>query len=112
MALLTVGGILTGAGTVPASMLVGLVLIECGDYNEWKGIHRMDGTMGSINGLASKSVRRSEPERSESCFPQLDTARCGKYAGCGDHNDPTSVRYCSDDSLSSDSIDVERLQTE
>lgn len=54
MALLTVGGILTGAGTVPASMLVGLVLIECGDYNEWKGIHRMDGTMGSINGLASK----------------------------------------------------------
>ena len=52
--LLTIGGILTGAGTVPASMLIGLVLIECGDYNEWKGIHRMDGTMGSINGLASK----------------------------------------------------------
>lgn len=52
--LLTVAGILTGAGTVPASMLVGLVIIECGDYNEWKGIHRMDGTMSSINGLASK----------------------------------------------------------
>ena len=36
-------------------MLVGLVLIEYeGLRNEWKGIHRMDGTMGSINGLASK----------------------------------------------------------
>ena len=52
--ILAVGGILTGAGTVPASMLIALVIIECADYNEWKGIPRMEGTMSSINGLAQK----------------------------------------------------------
>lgn len=52
--LLVIGAILTGAGTVPASMLLGLVIIECADYNEWKGIPRMEGTLGSVNGLAQK----------------------------------------------------------
>lgn len=52
--ILVVGAILTGAGTVPASMLIALVIIECADYNEWKGIPRMEGTMSSINGLAQK----------------------------------------------------------
>ena len=52
--ILVVGAILTGAGPVPASMLIALVIIECADYNEWKGIPRMEGTMSSINGLAQK----------------------------------------------------------
>lgn len=52
--LLLIASILTGAGTVPASMLIVLVILECADFNEWKGIHRMEGTMSSINGLAQK----------------------------------------------------------
>lgn len=52
--LLCVGAILTGAGTIPASALSALIIIECADFNEWKGHHRMEGTMSSIRGLASK----------------------------------------------------------
>ena len=54
MVLLAAGAVCYGAGTIPASMLTALVLIECADFNEWKGIHRMEGTMSSITGLAAK----------------------------------------------------------
>lgn len=54
MALLMIAAVLFGAGTIPASMLVSLVIIECADYNEWQGRPRMEGTMGSINNLGSK----------------------------------------------------------
>ncbi len=54
MALLMVGAVLNGAGTIPASMLLPLIIIECADFNEWKGIPRMEGTMSSINSLGSK----------------------------------------------------------
>jgi Na+/melibiose symporter-like transporter len=54
MPLLMVGSILTGGGTVPASMLIALAVLECAEYNEWKGNHRMEGTMSSIIGLAGK----------------------------------------------------------
>ncbi|MDO4622297.1 MAG: MFS transporter [Eubacteriales bacterium] len=52
--LLMVGNFFVGAGNVPVSMLMPLAIIECADYNEWKGIHRMEGTMSSFNGLATK----------------------------------------------------------
>lgn len=52
--LLMVGAIFTGAGTIPASMLIALPILECADYNEWKGIHRMEGTMSSFTGLGAK----------------------------------------------------------
>lgn len=54
MVLLMVGAVLTGTGTIPASMLISLVIIECVDFNEWKGIPRMEGTMSSINSFGSK----------------------------------------------------------
>ena len=54
MVLLMVGAVLTGAGTIPASMLKSLVIIECADFYEWKGIPRMEGTMSSINSFGSK----------------------------------------------------------
>ena len=54
MVLLMIGAILFGAGGIPGNMLLPLVIIECADFNEWKGIHRMEGTMTSINGLAQK----------------------------------------------------------
>lgn len=54
IALLSVAAILWGAGTIPASMLSALVVIECADFNEWKGNHRMEGTMSSLVGLGAK----------------------------------------------------------
>ncbi len=54
MVLLSIAAIFTGAGTIPASMLVPLIIIECADYNEWKNHPRMEGTMGSLNNLGSK----------------------------------------------------------
>lgn len=52
---LAVAAIMWGAGTIPASMLSALVIIECADYNEWKGNHRMEGTMSSLVGLGAKA---------------------------------------------------------
>lgn len=54
VALLAIAAIMWGAGTIPASMLSALVIIECADYNEWKGNHRMEGTMSSLVGLGAK----------------------------------------------------------
>ncbi len=54
MVLLMIGAVLTGAGSIPASMLVSLLILDCADFNEWKGIHRMEGTMSAINGLGGK----------------------------------------------------------
>ena len=54
VALLAVAAIMWGAGTIPASMLSALVIIECADFNEWKGNHRMEGTMSSLVGLGAK----------------------------------------------------------
>ncbi len=51
---LMIGYLFTGAGTVPVSMLMPLAIIECADFNEWKGIRRMEGTLSSLNGLAQK----------------------------------------------------------
>ena len=52
--LLAIAAIMWGAGTIPASMLSALVIIECADYNEWKGNHRMEGPMSSLVGLGAK----------------------------------------------------------
>ena len=35
-------------------MLSGLMIIDCADYNEWKGQPRMEATLGVIPGLAQK----------------------------------------------------------
>lgn len=52
--LLAVAAIFTGAGTIPSSMLISLAILECAEYNEWKGLHRMEGTMSSLVSLAKK----------------------------------------------------------
>ncbi|MDO4623414.1 MAG: MFS transporter [Eubacteriales bacterium] len=54
MPLLMVGSLLGGIGTVPASMLTALIVIQCADFNEWNGNQRMEGTMSSVIGLAGK----------------------------------------------------------
>jgi probable glucitol transport protein GutA len=52
--LLIIGGLCTGAGSVPISMLMGLLIIDCAEFNEWKGHARLEGTMSCINGFGSK----------------------------------------------------------
>jgi probable glucitol transport protein GutA len=54
MLLLITAAILIGAGSVPIAMLVALMIIDCAEYNEWKKEARLEGTLGSLNGFASK----------------------------------------------------------
>ena len=54
MALLGIGALCTGIGSAPINMLSMLLIVECADYNEWKGLQRMEGTLGSVTGFASK----------------------------------------------------------
>lgn len=51
---LIIAAIFTGAGTIPASMLAPLALMECADFSEWKGNPRMEGSMSALNGLMAK----------------------------------------------------------
>lgn len=52
--LLVIGSILTGASSVPITMLAALMIIECADYNENIGLNRMEGSLGAVNGFATK----------------------------------------------------------
>ena len=54
MALLIAGNLLTGAGVAPTSMMAGLLTIECADFNEYKGMHRLEGSLAAVNGFAKK----------------------------------------------------------
>ncbi|MCD8069294.1 MAG: MFS transporter, partial [Lachnospiraceae bacterium] len=54
IALLGLAAVLYGMGSVPISMLINLMIIECADFNEWKGNPRMEGTLGSVTGFATK----------------------------------------------------------
>ena len=53
--LLVIGSLFTGAGSVPIAMMLGLLIIDCAEFNEWKGRARLEGTMSCINGLAGKA---------------------------------------------------------
>jgi probable glucitol transport protein GutA len=53
--LLVAGNMLTGVGSVPISMLVVLMIIDCAEFNEWKKRPRLEGTLGSLNGFAAKA---------------------------------------------------------
>ena len=52
--LLSVSAIMTGGGVVPMSMLSGLLILECSEYNEYKGMRRLEGSLSSVNGFATK----------------------------------------------------------
>lgn len=53
-ALLAAAAVLFGLGSVPISMLINLMVIECADFNEWKGSQRMEGTLSSVTSFATK----------------------------------------------------------
>ncbi|MCR5005975.1 MAG: MFS transporter [Clostridiales bacterium] len=52
--LLAIAAVLFGAGSMPISMLSGLMIIDCADYNESKGMFRLEGSLSAINGFATK----------------------------------------------------------
>ena len=49
-----IAGSLDGVGVTPISILFPLMIIDCADFNEWKGMQRMEGTLGCVTGLATK----------------------------------------------------------
>ena len=53
-AILLVAGLFTGLGAVPVNMLNGLMVLDCADFNEWKGQPRMEATLGAVPGLAAQ----------------------------------------------------------
>lgn len=54
MVFFIVAALLVSAGAVPLNMMFNMFIADVADYNEWKGLKRMEGTMGSLTGLAGK----------------------------------------------------------
>ena len=52
--LLSIASVFIGLAGVPISMLMNLMIIECADYNEWKGNRRMEGTLSSVTSVTAK----------------------------------------------------------
>ena len=52
--LLMLAIILSGIGSLPASYLGPMLQLDCATYNEYQGYERMEGTLGSIKGVASR----------------------------------------------------------
>ena len=52
--LVLIAVVLTSIGTVPFTMMLNMFIVDCADYNEMIGRPRMEGTMGSVFGLAKK----------------------------------------------------------
>ena len=52
--LLILAAIIIGIGSMPTSSMQSILTIECADYNEWKGMRRLEGTIGSVRGFAGK----------------------------------------------------------
>ena len=52
--LLAIAAVMFGAGAMPISMLTPLMIIDCADYNEYKGMYRLEGSLSAINGFATK----------------------------------------------------------
>ncbi len=49
--MLLVGALFCSVGSFPTSMLPGVLILQCADYNEWKGLPRMEATMSALPGL-------------------------------------------------------------
>ena len=52
--LLMLAIILSGIGSLPASYLGPMLQLDCATYNEYQGYERMEGTLGSIKGVADR----------------------------------------------------------
>jgi probable glucitol transport protein GutA len=49
-----VASLIGGVGSLCLTMLTSLMIIDCAEYNEWKGLPRMEATLSVIPNLASK----------------------------------------------------------
>lgn len=54
LVLLAIQGIIMGFVSLPASYMSSLLIVDCADYNEYNHRPRMEGTLGSVSGFASK----------------------------------------------------------
>ena len=54
MVFFIVAALFVSAGAVPLNMMFNMFIADVADYNEWKGLKRMEGTMGSLTGLSGK----------------------------------------------------------
>lgn len=54
LVLIAIAGLLAGMASLPMSFMSGLLIVDCANYNEWKHLPRMEGTLGSIIGFANK----------------------------------------------------------
>jgi len=52
VAMLFAGGIFTGLATFPIAYLQAIIIMELATYNEWKGLPRMEGSIGIFSGFA------------------------------------------------------------
>lgn len=51
---LCLGGLLTGIGALPLSLMINIYLIDCMDYGEWKTGIRVEGVLTSLNSFSGK----------------------------------------------------------
>lgn len=54
LTLYMVGYLFIGIGALPGTYLLRLMAYDCAAYNEWKGMPRMDGSIGAIQGFAKR----------------------------------------------------------
>ncbi|PHP53530.1 MFS transporter [Actinomyces ruminis] len=51
---LVIATLVSGLGTLPGTYMIGILLIDCSTYNEWRGHRRLESIMGSVHSFAGK----------------------------------------------------------
>lgn len=54
LVLVVVSGLLSSVAVVPFTMMFNMFIVDCADFNEMNNHPRMEGTLGSVTGFASK----------------------------------------------------------
>ena len=54
VAMYMVGWLIVGIGSLPGTYLIKLMIFDSASYNEWKKMHRMEGTIGAVQGFAKR----------------------------------------------------------
>ncbi|WP_250707879.1 MFS transporter, partial [Actinomyces sp. 217892] len=52
--LLVLGSLVNAVGVLPLSYMIGILIIDCATYNEWKGHRRLESIMGAVQSAAAK----------------------------------------------------------
>lgn len=54
LVLFAIGGVISSIGSLPGSFMSNLLVINCGNYNEYRGNPRMDGALASVVSFFNK----------------------------------------------------------